>query len=649
MTWKHKILKTLLKWGLKGNLPIYVENFLQERTFSVKVNNIQSQKHEQINGIPQGSTLSTLFFNIAINDITEIIPNPVQIKLYADDIHIYIASSSPTYAQRYLQLAIDKISAWSNQNGFKISDSKTKYMCFYKRLKQPILLQLNNKTIQNVEHQKFLGLNFDEQVTWKKHITTLKGECQKSLNLLKILANKNMGSDRKTLAKVYYTMTRSKLDYASIIYNSAKPNLLKKLNVIQNTAIRLYTGAYRTTPIVSLYAEAGEASLFERRKYLTIKNAAKSIEKNEPMITNNINNIPPYFNVLDHNKSLPKPLSFILNNVLNELTISWQTLSKIYSLPNQSNSPWKPTKIQIDKSMHSKNKSDINPSEFRQSYNEIINTRYPNHTKVYTDGSRNAESTSCAFLVNNLEVKYKLNKIASNFSAETIAIFEALKYIITHHLNQNIVLITDSMSVIDTINNKNTKLPIIRHIRNQIETINQTTSITILWVPSHVGIPGNEKVDSLAEQAHISGNNLEDIPAEDIILHAKHQLREIRNNQWRNMDPTTNKLRLIKDEATPWDTSHNQNRKCEVILTRLRTGHSKLTHSYLIKKEQQPICETCHIPITIKHIVLNCPRYHQQRTENKLKNTLPEVLGNNIEDRDNLLQFISESDLTKEI
>ena len=46
---------------------------------------------------------------------------------------------------------------------------------------------------------------------------------------------------------------------------------------------------------------------------------------------------------------------------------------------------------------------------------------------------------------------------------------------------------------------------------------------------------------------------------------------------------------------------------------RLRVGHSHLTHSYLLKKEQPPSCESCHVPLTLEHVLIVCTKYAVQR------------------------------------
>ena len=71
--------------------------------------------------------------------------------------------------------------------------------------------------------------------------------------------------------RIYRATTRSQLDYGSQIYASAPQHILKKLNSIHNLAIRLSTGAFRSSPVLSLMAESGEMSLADRRDQLCIQ------------------------------------------------------------------------------------------------------------------------------------------------------------------------------------------------------------------------------------------------------------------------------------------------------------------------------------------------------------------------------------------
>ena len=71
-TWKYGILKDLHSMGLRGNLPIFIANFLSDGTFQIHLGTNLSNKifHEE-EGVPQGVILSTTLFNIKINDIVK--------------------------------------------------------------------------------------------------------------------------------------------------------------------------------------------------------------------------------------------------------------------------------------------------------------------------------------------------------------------------------------------------------------------------------------------------------------------------------------------------------------------------------------------------------------------------------------------------
>ena len=110
----------------------------------------------------------------------------------------------------------------------------------------------------------------------------LKRKCQKALNILRVVSHTDWGADRTTLLKLYRCLIRSKLDYGCVVYGSAKKSILKILDPIHHQGLRLALGAFRTSPVKSLYAEAGEPSLEHRRIKLSLNYSIKmkSLPKN---------------------------------------------------------------------------------------------------------------------------------------------------------------------------------------------------------------------------------------------------------------------------------------------------------------------------------------------------------------------------------
>ncbi len=136
-------------------------------------------------------------------------------------------------------------------------------------------LQLGTTPIPVVREYKFLGLIFDSKLTFKPHLKYLKTKCQKALNLLRFVANNDWGADRKVLHRLYIAHVRSKIDYGCTVYGSACKSALRTLDPIHHQGLRLCLGAFRTSNAQSLYTEANEPSLHDRRQKLSLQYAIK--------------------------------------------------------------------------------------------------------------------------------------------------------------------------------------------------------------------------------------------------------------------------------------------------------------------------------------------------------------------------------------
>lgn len=101
------------------------------------------------------------------------------------------------------------------------------------------------------------------------------------------------------------------------------------------------------------------------------------------------------------------------------------------------------------------------------------------------------------------------------------------------------------------------------------------------------------------------------IPARDGIQAVRKALLSNWQREWKLKD--NNKLQLIKPVLGEWKTCYHQERFIEVILCRLRIGHTHMTHNYLLTEEEQPTCDKCHEPLTVIHILITCPHLEMLR------------------------------------
>ena len=185
--------------------------------------------------------------------------------------YMHLVSPPSPLKDDYKLLYVNGLYEWSNNAGFNISPSKTVSLHICRKrncTKMDPNLHLNNNPIICVEEYKFVGLTFDNSLTWKNHISNLILSCNKTLDLLKHITHKTWGADRVSLLRLYIMLIKPKLDYGCEAYSSACISLIESLNSIQNRAIRTDTGAFRSSPVLSLHAESGIIPL---PTYRTIK------------------------------------------------------------------------------------------------------------------------------------------------------------------------------------------------------------------------------------------------------------------------------------------------------------------------------------------------------------------------------------------
>jgi hypothetical protein len=274
LVWTDGLLMKLLKYKIDGNCLTYIRNFLNNRSSVVVVNGAHSKPFFPQNGTPQGCVLSPIFFLLFINDFPTLSKFTAS-ALFADDSSIWRSGNNIRLITHHLQLDISSIESWCRDWGFVLNINKCMAVIFTRKKNITTQLYLNNTPIKFVKTFKFLGFIFDSKLTGSHHINDIILRAKSRINLLKCLSHNDWGSDRKALIAVYRAMIRSVIDYGCILYNSAAPSLLKRLDSIQCTSLTLVTGALRGTALSSLLIECDEAPLSVRRNWLIDKYLVK--------------------------------------------------------------------------------------------------------------------------------------------------------------------------------------------------------------------------------------------------------------------------------------------------------------------------------------------------------------------------------------
>ena len=132
------------------------------------------------------------------------------------------------------------------------------------------------------------------------------------------------------------------------------------------------------------------------------------------------------------------------------------------------------------------------------------------------------------------------------------------------------------------------------------------------WVASLMNREGNEEADKRAKEVATSDRPeyCMHISYTDYYRYIKKSLKERWQNEWNSTQ--RNKLRAIKQSVNVWQLSSHRSRT-EVVLPRLRIGHTRLTHGHLMEGRPPDFCLGCLVPLTVEYILVECPEYLAER------------------------------------
>ena len=171
--------------------------------------------------------------------------------------------------------------------------------------------------------------------------------------------------------------------------------------------------------------------------------------------------------------------------------------------------------------------------------------------------------------------------------------------------------ISYSFSVLQALNHTSSKNPQIRNILQKHHTISNYKTIVCCWIPSHIGLRNNERADKKAEESLNLEQTVFKIPFGNFKPFLNRYIFDKWQTSW-NETPF-NKLKEIKPIIKESKSVCHNIRREVVVLARLRIGHSRITHSWLLNRDEQPNCTRCDVPFTVKHFLLDCLGFQQAR------------------------------------
>ena len=212
---------------------------------------------------------------------------------------------------------------------------------------------------------------------------------------------------------------------------------------------------------------------------------------------------------------------------------------------------------------------------------EIQQSRYRNRHEIYTDGSVKDEEAGCGIYSEEFQLCAHLPKGTSVFTSELTAIYYAIKYI--QNKEGNYIIYSDSFSALSVLRNVSKTNNYVAHKIYQEMIKLPPNKLLFEWIPSHVGIHGNEKADKLAQKGtKVARVNNSPLPIQEL----KAKINQFIYKKWQQYWQASLSVNLaIKPNLGP-PIGIGMPRRDQVMITRLRLGACRFTHDHLFSKSE---------------------------------------------------------------
>lgn len=228
--------------------PSWLNDYLRNRSQCVRIKNTISSPKDITFGVPQGSILGPILFNIYVNDLKKFLTNCFIIQ-YADDTQILLEGKVESIKEliKKAEETLNKVKFYFQTNGLLLNESKTQCIFIGSRqyiseINDNIQIDFNGNSIRPMKSVKNLGVHFDRYMSFESHIDELY---KKVMGTLIYLNRVKDFFEPDTRLIVVQSLALSLINYCFVIWGSTNDLLLNRVQKLQNFAARVAIGTVK--------------------------------------------------------------------------------------------------------------------------------------------------------------------------------------------------------------------------------------------------------------------------------------------------------------------------------------------------------------------------------------------------------------------
>ncbi|XP_077513326.1 uncharacterized protein LOC144124494 isoform X2 [Amblyomma americanum] len=585
------ILDALDALSIGGHLLQFLQAFLRDRYLCVRVGQTTSSRHSVPCGVPQGSVLSPFLFNLVLAQLPPRARKRVRVAVYADDIAVF--ARTPTRRGRsvrsQVRQTLDAINDHLRSIGLALSPQKSEALMVHptsaaRRWTPP--LHLDGTPLPWRKSVRYLGLTIDARLTRGPAVKELRSQSALIASLARRFLAKGSGCSPAFCLRIYEAAATAKALYALPLVGLSRAQW-NAVDKVHRGAIGQFYGLPRNSPTAATYAvtRLWPVSL---RAMLTALNHIERMQRSGTC-----------GDLLAHFKAQTR----------SHMGAAVNQLYKLLGPPPRFPPPHQYRPPRIDAVLPGvRSKRSTPHCALRQEVASKVHQEFAGHTIVYTDGSVREEAAGAACIAPSLPAvrQLRLNTPASSLTAELAAISLAADVLAANPAVTRAAILTDSRASLQALHSPERGSRLLRIAALKLHLLGvRGCNISMQWIPSHIGVDGNEAADELARAAlHPT------VPLSRIVTPYDSARLALRRFVTRlHPDPRVASATAM----TTIDTTRFA-RADYVLLLRLRTG-SGWTHDRLRRHRDPPaaLCAQCGSADTLEHILCVCPASSRER------------------------------------
>tara|TARA_B110001454_G_C12716814_1_gene432912 strand:- start:83 stop:3097 length:3015 start_codon:yes stop_codon:yes gene_type:complete len=276
----HELLIAKLSaYGFEKNTLKFFLSYLKGRKQTVNIKGNLSSFMDILAGVPQGSILGPVIFNIFINDMHDIFER-CELRNFADDNTLDGHASNQNELIENLEFDSKKAIKWFEDNHMIANPDKFKAIIIHKdgRDTSGIELNINNEHIKTSKDVILLGISIDNKLSFIKHISKI---CKSAANQLNSIKRLKKHFDMEAKRNLTRTFVLSQFNYCPLVWHFCGNGSIHKMEKIQERVLRFVHNDYETNYKI-LLERNGESTLYLKRVRLMAQEVYKALNNQSP-------------------------------------------------------------------------------------------------------------------------------------------------------------------------------------------------------------------------------------------------------------------------------------------------------------------------------------------------------------------------------